>query len=436
MSFPQKVRSTLLGIVDSMACNITPFVKNPQKDFSRNRKLGFTQLILFFLSMESGSLGHELLKQFNFEPGSIPSVPAFIQQRAKLLPETFRHLLKQFNHSFAMNTYRDKYFLIAADGSEFNIARNPNDPSTFHPAGGKSKKGFNMIHTISLFNLISKRYLDVVVQPGREKNEFSALCQLMDRYSYGGTPIFLADRGFASYNVFAHALENGFYFAIRAKDINTKRLLALSSLPEKIDSWTDIILTRSNSRKKRMHPELEQLYRCICKNVTFDFISDSCTEYRMRLRVVRFQTAEGRYENIITNLPDSEFPSEEIKYLYNLRWGIETSFRDLKHTIGTANFHSKSPEYIEFEILCRMTLYNFCTVITMEIPVEKKDGKWEYQVNLSMAIKICFSFLQGNVSAKKVNSLIGRYILPIRPNRTFARQLRFQSPASFAYRFI
>ena len=108
-----------------------------------------------------------------------------------------------------MKLFMGTYSLIAVDGSEFNIARNPADPSTFHPANGKSKRGFNTIHSISFFDLLSKRYLDVVVQPGRQKNEFAALCQLIDRYSYGGCPILVADRGFASYNVFAHALEKG-----------------------------------------------------------------------------------------------------------------------------------------------------------------------------------------------------------------------------------
>ena len=142
------------------------------------------------------------------------------------------------------------------------------------------------------------------------------------------------------------------------------------------------------------------------------------------------------YENIITNLPSDEFSLEQIKHIYHLRWGQETSFRDLKHTIGTANFHSKSPEYIGFEIMCRMTLYNFCTIITMEVPIKKRTGKWEYQVNLSMAIKICFEFLSDRMGPGSVNDLISRYILPIRPDRTYARQLRFQVSASFAYRFI
>ena len=35
-------------------------------------------------------------------------------------------------------------------------------------------------------------------------------------------------------------------------------------------------------------------------------------------------------ETLITNL---DFPADELKKLYNMRWGIETSFRDLKHTL-------------------------------------------------------------------------------------------------------
>lgn len=436
MSFPQKVKSALWAIVDAMACNPAQFVKNPGKDFTRDRKLGFVQLIHFFLSMESGCISHELLKYFYFLPDEVPSASAFIQQRAKLLPVAFQHILRQFNLRFPPKRLMGKYALIAADGCEFNIARNPHDPSTFHPTSGRSKKGFNSLHTVSLYDLLSKRYLDVVIQPGRFKNEFAALCQLIDRYLYGGFPIFVADRGFASYNVFAHALEKGYFFSIRAKDINIMRLLAVDSLPDRMDSWADVILTRSNARKKRLHPELGSLYRFICKAVPFDFITDSRPEYHMRLRVVRFQIAEGVYENIITNLPTDEFSLEQIKHIYHLRWGQETSFRDLKHTLATANFHSKSPEYIGFEILCRMTLYNFCTIITMEVPIGKKTEKWEYQVNLSMAIKICSAFLSDHMGSGNVNDLISRYILPIRPDRTYARQVRFQVPASFAYRFV
>ena len=93
------------------------------------------------------------------------------------------------------------------------------------------------------------------VQPGRRKNEFQAICHLMDRYAYGGHPIFIADRGFSSYNVFAHAIENQIDFMIRAKDLNVQRLLGVNSLLDKLDTTVELILTRTQSKKKHKHPE-------------------------------------------------------------------------------------------------------------------------------------------------------------------------------------
>ena len=128
--------------------------------------------------MESGSLNHELLKFFEYD-SSIPTNSAFYQQRSKLSVSAFRHLLKEFNLKFPLEKFRGKYYLIACDGSEFNIARNPDDPDTFHEPNGKSVSGFNMVHTISLYEVCSKRYLDLEVQLGRLKNEFQAICNLM-----------------------------------------------------------------------------------------------------------------------------------------------------------------------------------------------------------------------------------------------------------------
>ncbi|ROR23881.1 DDE family transposase [Mobilisporobacter senegalensis] len=154
--------------------------------------------------MESNTINQELLKEFDFSCNT-PSASAFCQQRGKLKMDAFTHLLRTFNSHFPLKIYKEKYTLIACDGSEFNIPRNPADTSTFNPPNKTALQGFNMMHTVSFYDVLGKRYLDVVVQPGREKDEFRALCELTDRYSYGGSPIILADRGFASYNVFAHA---------------------------------------------------------------------------------------------------------------------------------------------------------------------------------------------------------------------------------------
>lgn len=73
MSFPQKVKSALWSIVDIMALNTDCFVKNPGKDFSRERKLGFVQMLCLCICMESGCISHKLLKYFFFNPDESPS---------------------------------------------------------------------------------------------------------------------------------------------------------------------------------------------------------------------------------------------------------------------------------------------------------------------------------------------------------------------------
>ena len=437
MDYPERVKAMLFNDIAEMAKAPWLFSKHPGRDFSRKRKLGFEGLLRFLVSMEGGTTGHELLKYFDYDVRA-PSNSAFCQQRGKLLVEAFQYLLLQFNSHFPFERYKGKYRLVACDGSEFNIPRNPDDPDTFHPPNGKSTRGFNMVHAIPLYDILNKRYLDCVVQPGRKKNEFRAICDLADHYQYGDVPIFIADRGFSSYDFFAHAMEGGLFFLVRAKDVNARRLLNLETLPDNLDAGAEIILTRTQSKRKREHPELAERYRHVSKDVAFDYIEPGSTdEYPISLRILRFEVADGIYENIVTNLPADEFPADEVKELYRMRWDIETSFRDLKHTIGATSFHSKKAEYIEQEIWARLILFNFCAIIATHVAVEQKNTKHEYQVNFAMAMRICHHFvrLREDAPPPDVEGLIGSHMLPVRPGRTYARQHRFQLPASFCYRF-
>lgn len=438
MAFADYVKSLLLNDISNIASAPQSFVYHPDRDFTRNRKISLQDLLEFYICMESGNLQQELLKYFCFRSDTA-TVSAFHQQRSKLKPEVFLYLLKQFNSHFQPVLYNGSYRLIACDGSEFNISLNENDTDSFYPPSGKSKRGFNMLHVIPLYDLLNKCYLDVELQPIRLKNEFRAFCNLMDRFDYDEKmkPVFIADRGFCSYNVFAHAIKNQAYFLIRAKDVYFSRLLDEDVPAKEMDVSLQKILCRTQSKKKHLHPESAELYKFVCANIDFDYISKENPEFPISLRVVRFKISEDTYENIITNLPEDEFPPEKIKELYNLRWGIELSFRDLKQTIAAEQFHCKNRKYIGMEIYARMILYNFCSFITAQVIVDKKDTKHSYQVNYSMAIKICHEFLSAyNGSSIDVEGLIGSFLLPIRPGRKYKRRKRLQPPARFAYRFI
>ena len=50
--------------------------------------------------------------------------------------------------------------------------------------------------------------------------------------------------------------------------------------------------------------------------------------------------------------------------IYHLRLEIETSFRDLKHTLNGLYFHTKNQENMIKEIYAKLTIYNYTKLIT------------------------------------------------------------------------
>ena len=99
-----------------------------------------------------------------------------------------------------------------------------------------------------------------------------------------------------------------------------------------------------------------------------------------------------------------------------MRWGIETSFRELKYAIGLVSFHSKKVEHITQEIFARLVMYNFCELIAMHVVIQQKDTKDCYQVNFTIAIQVCKHYFKcrSDISPPDVEALIRKNILPIR----------------------
>ena len=157
------------------------------------------------------------------------------------------------------------------------------------------------------------------------------------------------------------------------------------------------------------------------------------------VRIVRFRisdNSEDRYETIATCLPKEEFPPSVLKYLYHLRWGIETSFRELKYAIGVTNFHAKKHDSVLREILARIIMYNFCERITMHVVIDQSAGrKWDCQANYTMGIHICRAYFRAaDPDPPDPEADIARYVLTIRPNRADRRKVVPKQAVYFTYR--
>ena len=253
--------------------------------------------------------------------------------------------------------------------------------------------------------------------------------------------IVVADRGYEGYNNIAHIEQKGWKYIMRVKDIDsTGGILCGLNLPKdgEFDVAVSYILTKKQTNAVKARPDL---YRILAKNYrAFDFCDLHDNKfYPLSFRVVRVLLPNGEYESFITNLDAAEFSAPELKEIYRRRWGIETSFRELKHTVGMANFHSKKRVFIVQEIFARLVMYNFVSIITVEVIIPANGKKHDYRVNFSHAVIVCRRFLRlrNNEPPLDVDALLQKCLTPVRPSRngqSCTRTITSKAPFSFNYR--
>jgi hypothetical protein len=431
--YPNFIKQNLNSIINEMAKEPALFVKNPGKDFSRNRKLPFETVIQLLISMGGNTIYKELLESQGYNINTV-TTSAFIQQRDKILSSAFEFLLHRFTQAFHDTKEYRGYRLLAVDGSSLRIAHDPNNPDTYFQ-NNRGEKGFNLLHLNAMYDLCNKLYIDAMVQPRRLMNENKALIEMVERATITGNVIVIADRNYESYNIFAHIEEKGWNYLIRVKDINSNGIL--SALPMPLTGEFDIsikrILTNKHNNKEiNAHPDI---YKILPYRTKFDFF-DANNFCPISFRVVRFKITDDSYETVITNLNQSDFPPDEIREIYKKRWKIETSFNELKYVIGLTSFHAKKQEYIIQEIFARIIMYNFALMITSHVIISQTDTRHFYQVNFTVAIHICRNFLRSwnNAPPPDVEAMIRKNILPVRPGRKYERKIDSRKVVDFNYR--
>ncbi len=430
--FIENITQSLETLVSDLAANPSPFLRNPSKDFSRNRKIDFKTFVGITMNSGGCTMSKELLDYFDFAVNT-PTVSAYTQQRLKVLPEAFEYLFKTFtNKNIPENNDYLGYKLIACDGSNLNITTNPNDAET---AWLSNQFGTitNHLHLNAFYDVLNRVYLDAIVQTASEYHETRACINMLERSPLSNA-ILVADRGYENYNLMAHAINKGWKFAIRMKDVNSTGILSKLKLPAKDTFDTDVTITFTRKQTK----EAKACgYKFMPINQMFDYLPPgSDNTYTLSFRITRFAISEESYEVVATNLYRFDFPVDKIKEIYQLRWGIETSFRELKYAIGLTNFHARKVDYIKQEIFARLLLYNYCELITTHvIQLRAKKNKTK-QVNFTIAIYICREYLRHKrqLSPPTVIKLIEKHVLPVRLNRKDPRKVKPQATVSFLYR--
>ena len=430
---PKKIKRMLKKSISEISLHPKQFAGNPEKDFTRKRKLPLKQVLNCVLSMTGKSLRGELMDYFNLSLKA-PTVSALVQQRNKINYTAFEALFHSFTESVDERSLYKGYRLLAVDGSDLHTPTNKDEKSSFYE-GTNGQKPYNLFHLNALYDLQRRLYVDAVVQGSKHENEHRAFVTMVDKDNSSIPTIYIADRGYESYNNMAHVIEKGQKFLIRVKDLGGN---GISSRLKLNDSSFDIDVVLNLTRKQTN--KAKETLDYLPHNVNFDFLPKTCRKnipcnpYMLKFRLVRFEIADNSYELLVTNLDKEKFNIAELKELYAMRWGIETSFRDLKYSLSLSYFHSKKTEHILQEIFARLTMYNFAELITSHVVIKQKNRKYSYRINFAAAVHICRNFFLKNISPSDIEALLLMHLLPVRQRSANPRRGSPRAAPSFIYR--
>ena len=300
-----QVKNVLISSIDFLLENRKDFLTNPGSDFTRVKKISFEKTILFPMIAGSDNVATELLDLFGEDGLPLPS--AMVQRRNQVKPEAFMELFSQFTKQIPIRKTFHGYQLVACDGSRINLPYNPSDPDTFIQCI-EGRKGINQIHLNALYDPLNDLFMDAILQGIHEMDEKGSLVSLLNRQANAEHKrIYICDRGYASYNIFANAIHNHQLFLIRVPESFAMNLCPGSENwldGSSVDKLISINIGRRNTKK--LH-ELEN-YHYLPKNRHYDYLDAGSDKTDcLQIRVLKFRISENSYEYIVTNRPKYAF---------------------------------------------------------------------------------------------------------------------------------
>ena len=426
---PSTIKSFLVKSIDTTVSNIGCYSKSPGIDFTRTRKIPADTLLKFILQMTSKGMNSNLC-DFFISINDLPSQSAMHQRRCLLYPDALRRVMRLFTDNIENLKTLNSYYVLSCDGSDINIPYNPEDKETFHE-DKEGKRGYNQLHLNSLYDCLNHVYQDIQIDTHEKKNETYALEEMIKNHNYPDKSILICDRGYEKYNLMALCTERNQKYVIRVKDINSNGILSTMNLEDKefdIDSIK--VLTRFQTKEVKNNPE--KYVRLMTNCPDFDFLNIEDDYYTLPLRIVRFKITDTTYECLVTNLSRDEFPLESMKVLYHLRWDIEESYKALKYSVGLNTFCSKKQLLIKQEIYAKVILYNLSSFIVNNTIIDKPTS--EYKLNFKVAITNVRLFLNEIIDEENLILRLKKFLVPIRPGRTYERWIKPKCATPLAYK--
>jgi hypothetical protein len=333
------------------------------------------------------------------------SQQAFSQARQKLKWQALREIFQTTVKAVCEGTISRwrGYRLLAIDGSKINLPNDPELRKYFGTLG--AGEGSPCAQGSILYDIENDLIVDAGIEPIARGERVLAVehIKALRALPSFGKELILFDRGYASIELIELLFEKKIDFLMRVK--------------EKFDLGIDALGRGDHN-----------------------VILEKAGRGPAGMRVIKFRLPGGETETLITSLSDKKrYGMSSFKGLYFKRWPIETKYDEVKKKLEVENFSGILVENILQDFYAAMALTNIAAELYREAQEEvererqKKQNKWEYQVNVNHEIgvlkdRLILVLLEDNdrkrgAMFEEMIELLKSRLIPIRPNRVVLRKL-------------
>lgn len=352
--------------------------------FSRRRKLSKKDLLLQMIGRHGKTQWAEVLDFCDHRNMTITD-KGFFMARMKFNPEAVRIMADDFiagiydNYEDSMKTWKGM-LILAVDGSKVTVPNTEENRQFFGSMTSSSTTNMPCQALVSsLHDTLNQLKLDIQVDRIDQSERYLAL-EHFDWYSrnYSYPAVFVLDRGYVSIRIMDRLIQLNQFFLIRAKSTDYVKYFEQVKIGESKTFDVTFDRVETNYYREDRHFRNHLL----------------STSYKLRFAktvIAANEDGEDSVEYLITNLPEETASTEELKELYWKRWGVETSYNQMKNRMKLEEFSGYRTDLILQDIYADMWMYNYVGLKIIEANEkkaieQKEDGEYTIKRNFNKTV--------------------------------------------------
>lgn len=343
--------------------------KNPRA-FTRKRLLSMRQVVFFLLNASKRCMNIDIssirwaLPSIRFPDVSKQAVS---KARKGINPKLFQSLFQlSLETYFRLKGTRESwngYYPYAIDGSRIQVPKTKDNLSYFGSAANPKARTLPAMAAASLLYDLKN---DIILDAALNNFNYAERSSAKDHLDYiegcglRHNALVICDRGYPSYELYSRISEKEYYFLMRIQK-------NIPYLTKHVSPCVDDVITD---------------YRP-------SYMKEGDT---VKVRIIRLTLESGEDEYLVTNLFDPSITPEMFRELYNMRWGVESKYLELKSRLELEEFTGALHTSVEQEFFITILLSNLSAMVKKDADKEiakqctGKKNHYTYQSNRSNII--------------------------------------------------